>query len=434
MAAPTSTTPAPGRHRPRSLTVFAAAFIAGAAAAVGVNRVLDVQLAQRKPQVECEPIFVALRSLPQGTPVTVWDVALKDWPKAMLPATALRATDSFEGCVLRHAIREGQPILGVQLVRAEPGTGHGPATVAGEAFIAPVPAAPPVERQATTQPDLWTPAETVTPPAASDVAATHPAAPTTPPTEAVQETAEPEDSTPNGAGASTEETATAEVNAEPAAAASTLASQLPVAPSPVDIDPPAAEQPTLAAVPQAASETTEAVATDVSTMPSVMKQDDVRDAVTPAQPSQGARYLVVPERIALQADTSFTSPRPTPTHSASHPQPPNPPAASQATAAPSAQVRQASKPSPAARSSQQQQQQTQAQTRRGGQRPVAPQARSPQRSATPQVKGQPQSATPPAQPLWGGLFPNVSAGIDAMGASWQRMRTGEQPTGDARSR
>ena len=133
-------TPSPTatRHRPKSLTVFAAAFIAGAAAAVGVNRVLDVHLAQRRPQVECEPIFVALRPLPQGASVTVWDVALKDWPKAMLPSSALRAGDSFDGFVLRHAVREGQPLLAAQLIRS----GQTPqASVAGESFIAPAPAA-----------------------------------------------------------------------------------------------------------------------------------------------------------------------------------------------------------------------------------------------------------------------------------------------------
>ena len=109
--------PAPVRHRPRTTTVFVAAFVAGAAAAVGLNRALDVHLAQAKPQVECEPIFVALRSLPQGSPVTVWDVALRDWPKAMLPTTALRVTDSFEGCLLKYPLREGQPLLAAQLVR-----------------------------------------------------------------------------------------------------------------------------------------------------------------------------------------------------------------------------------------------------------------------------------------------------------------------------
>ena len=111
-------TPVPARHRPKTLTVFAAAFIAGAGVAVGVNRALDVHLAQSKPQVECEPIFVALRSLPQGSPVTVWDVALRDWPKAMVPSTALKSSDTFEGLLLRHPLREGQPLLSVQLIRA----------------------------------------------------------------------------------------------------------------------------------------------------------------------------------------------------------------------------------------------------------------------------------------------------------------------------
>lgn len=55
-------------HRPKAITVFAAAFIAGAVAAVALNRALDVHLAQSKPQVESEPIFVALRSLPAGAP------------------------------------------------------------------------------------------------------------------------------------------------------------------------------------------------------------------------------------------------------------------------------------------------------------------------------------------------------------------------------
>ena len=52
-------------QRPKASTVFAAAFLAGAAAAVGVNRALDVHMAQNVPQVESESIFVALRSLPK---------------------------------------------------------------------------------------------------------------------------------------------------------------------------------------------------------------------------------------------------------------------------------------------------------------------------------------------------------------------------------
>jgi Flp pilus assembly protein CpaB len=105
-------------QRPKASTVFAAAFLAGAAAAVGVNRALDVHIAQNVPQVESEPIFVALRTLPEGSPITIYDVALRDWPVAMLPATALRSNATFDGFVLRHPLHEGQPILSLQLAKS----------------------------------------------------------------------------------------------------------------------------------------------------------------------------------------------------------------------------------------------------------------------------------------------------------------------------
>lgn len=111
--------PSAKRHRPATPTVFGAAFVAGAVAAFGINSFFDAHVARTRPQVESEPIFVALRSLPQGAPVTVWDVALRDWPRAMLPDAALRAEDRFEGLILRHPLREGQPLLSVQLAPPE---------------------------------------------------------------------------------------------------------------------------------------------------------------------------------------------------------------------------------------------------------------------------------------------------------------------------
>lgn len=146
------------RQRPSGLTVFLSAFVAGAVVSFGINHFVDSQLAQNRPQVECEPIFVALRSLPQGAPVTVWDVALKDWPLAMLPTSALRADNSFEGMILRYPLREGQPLLAVQLARApsEPGTimSH------VESFSTPTPATD--RRTAVAEGDSWLPAPTAT--------------------------------------------------------------------------------------------------------------------------------------------------------------------------------------------------------------------------------------------------------------------------------
>ena len=164
-------------HRPKASTVFAAAFLAGAAAAVAVNRAFDVHLAQSVPQVESEAIFVAIRSLPKGSPVNIYDVALKPWPTAMMPASAMRADATFKNMVLRHPVQEGQPILSLQLAYAEPEpqqqfvsdrpASHGTkllsrnsqsAPNATPAFVpysttAPIPVAPASNKQASHQPE-----------------------------------------------------------------------------------------------------------------------------------------------------------------------------------------------------------------------------------------------------------------------------------------
>ncbi|MBU6275438.1 MAG: hypothetical protein KGQ61_02265 [Planctomycetes bacterium] len=95
--------------------MFAAALVAGAAVALGVNRLLELHLERQRPQVEREAIFVALRSLPGGSAVTVWDVALKPWPRAMIPTTAIRSIESYDGLTARQPLREGLPLLASQL-------------------------------------------------------------------------------------------------------------------------------------------------------------------------------------------------------------------------------------------------------------------------------------------------------------------------------
>lgn len=429
-----TTSPTAIRHRPKSLTVFAAAFIAGAAAAVGVNRVLDVHLAQRRPQVECEPIFVALRPLPQGASVTVWDVALKDWPKAMLPSSALRAGDSFDGFVLRHAVREGQPLLAVQLIRSGPTP---QASVAGESFIAPAPAAAAAAPNSTsTQADPWMPAESLAPPATTPVARTKsvvapPAPAIEPPAQAVTSTPTPiapkpmtPAPTPMAVAAAEPAASTpaadlaAAPSAEPARAAAAIAAtpeptpaeptavaaaRQPIPPSPTDIDPPTPRRPSIAVADPNDDAMEEAVATDVQSMPSVMTSAGQSAGQSGGRSSAAAgdagRYLVVPERIALQADTSFTTPRP---------EPPGPPAVKAATRQPSRTPAPPAGQPPARRSQQPPRgQQASGQPARGQQQP---------QSQQPATAEQPRT--------WSGMFPNVAAGIEAMGGSWQRSRSG----------
>lgn len=450
-SAQTNSTAPTRSHRPRAITVFAAAFVAGAAAAVGVNRALDVRLAQSKPRVESEAIFVALRSLPQGAPVTVWDVALRDWPKAMMPASALRASDTFSGHVLKHPLREGQPLLSIQLAP----TGQG-AQPAAEPTTFPPPAAytnastPVVPR---TEGDLWSPAEPVTaratpstqqpaPQAVSPVAvqpveamptttsiasapsiepsiAAAPAAtPTQPP---AQDTVSPQEPSAPTEPSPVEPTATVAAADGPAMAADTtepsstssddgaaVAAEAEVADSPT----PAAEPvsaPATVSQPQAGPEAT--AAADVAPPPAPL----AAAPPTPAAPVNSPRprhlrYLVVPESIAVQADASFAARPAAPEQAVTEPTQTAPQNASRSG---SNAVRPLPSTTTAGRSGQ------------GRSSQSGPQGKTPQRQgrqAQPASPGSPGNAAP--QPRLGAvMFPNLSAGISVI----EGQIRGDQP-------
>jgi hypothetical protein len=335
----------------------------------------------------------------------------------MLPTSALRAGDAFEGCVLRHAIREGQPLLAVQLVRS--GSGEGP--TATEAFVpaVPAPAHPTAETSASA--DLWTPAESVpsqpapAAPAPAKVATTTtpvtvdaaPAPVSEPPAAAVaaEVAPAPEQTTEEAAVVAppaSEPTVVAVPEPTTAEVASTLTdSQAPTAPSP-------ATQPAAPTPSGVDDDASEAIVTDVASMPSVMAAPTTTGtAATRPATNDAGRFLVVPERIAMQADTSFTTPRP---------QPPGPPP----TARTAPQARTRTQPRPTAP--------------RTGQ--VAPQQQAPAK-VQPQQRPQPQQSprggqTSAAAKGWGGMFPNVAAGIEALGSPWQRGRSaaGQPQRGD----
>ena len=424
-SAQTNSTAPTRSHRPRAITVFAAAFVAGAAAAVGVNRALDVRLAQSKPRVESEAIFVALRSLPQGAPVTVWDVALRDWPKAMMPASALRASDTFSGHVLKHPLREGQPLLSIQLAP----TGQG-AQPAAEPTTFPPPAAytnastPVVPR---TEGDLWSPAEPV---AAQATPSTQQLAPTAVSPAVSPVAVQPVEATPPTTSIAIAPSIEPSLAAAPAAtptqlpAQDTVSPQEPSAPTePAPIEPtatvaaadgpamatdtteaePAAEPvsaPSTAPQPQAGPEGTAAV--DVAPPPAPLA------AVPPTPPTPvniprptHLRYLVVPESIATQADASF----------AARPAAPEQPVAEPTQTAPQTASRSGSnavRPLPSTTSADR--------SGQGRSSQSGPQGKTPQRQgrqAQPASPGTPGNAAP--QPRLGSvMFPNLSAGISVI--------------------
>jgi hypothetical protein len=304
--------------------VFATAFVAGAAVAFCLNLALDIHLAQAKPQVESEPIFVALRGLPQGAQVTVWDVGLRDWPKAMVPGTAMRPNDSLEGLIVRHPLREGQPVLSVQLGRAVTGDG-------GQlANVIPLERPPVVASIPLPAYDIWSeetaPATIASaapeaprrrsedgsadaPPAAESVAAVPAAVPSNPP--------------------ASESTPVAAITPSPAIPESTLAEapaapQTPTVAEPAFAAPVEADEQQVVSVLPAGSPVVEedsvpVASPSVSQKPSPLTETASQVATAPeaarkraAQPSGKRpsfnRYLVVPERIAMQADAMTERP------------------------------------------------------------------------------------------------------------------------------
>jgi len=309
-------------HKPKALTVFVAAFVAGAAAAVGLNRALDVRLAQSKPHVESESIFVTLHSLPQGSPVTVWDVALREWPKAMLPTTAMRATDSFEGVVLRHPIREGQPLLSVQLVQAQTLDTRQFAqdTAIDSASIVSgptVPAARIVAKSPRASEDLWpdaTPPKTVVLPVQSLPSVAEPSqqtlakppAPAPAPVAPVQVAIQPPlDALPAldaiAVPTLAESVLDLETILEPIAAAISA----PLLSSPPESSPPASTS--IFSTPSTDLEPL------ISTAPTpTLAPTPTAKTLAEKSRSRVTRYLVVPESIASAADVSFVWPAPQP--------------------------------------------------------------------------------------------------------------------------
>jgi len=404
-SAQTNSTAPTRSHRPRAITVFAAAFVAGAAAAVGVNRALDVRLAQSKPRVESEAIFVALRSLPQGAPVTVWDVALRDWPKAMMPASALRASDTFSGHVLKHPLREGQPLLSIQLAP----TGQG-AQPSAEPTTFPPPAAytnastPVVPR---TEGDLWSPAEPV---AAQATPSTQQPTPQAVSPVAVQ----PVEASPPTASIAIAPAIEPSLATAPIAtptqlpAQDTVSEQEPSAPTePAPVESTAtvatADGPAMPTDTNEPTETTEpTAAADVASPPVPIAAAPPTPAAPVSSPRPShLRYLVVPESIAVQADASFAARPVAPEQAVTEPTQTAPQTASRSG---SNAVRPLPSTTSAERSGQ------------GRSSQSGPQGKTPQRQgrqAQPASPGTPGNAAP--QPRLGTvMFPNLSAGISVI--------------------
>ncbi|HEY2839959.1 MAG TPA: Flp pilus assembly protein CpaB [Pirellulales bacterium] len=111
--------------RPKSLLLLALALACGLIAAIGINQVM----ANRSLQPEAEhgemtPIFIALRDVGLGDPLTPLVLKLEEWPKSKVPPGAMTKLEDIEGRRARTKFFAGEPIIdGKLFAKGEQGSG-----------------------------------------------------------------------------------------------------------------------------------------------------------------------------------------------------------------------------------------------------------------------------------------------------------------------
>lgn len=99
--------------RPKSLVLLALALGCGLVASIGISQVLD---GTKPAAVETSPIYVALKNINVGDPVTEQTVSLEEWPTDKIPVGAVSKWDDLEERRPRSTIYQGEPILDSKLL------------------------------------------------------------------------------------------------------------------------------------------------------------------------------------------------------------------------------------------------------------------------------------------------------------------------------
>jgi len=111
--------------RPKSILLLVLALACGLVAAIGINQVMANR--SQEPGVahgEMEPIFIALRDVGLGDPITPEVLKLEDWPKSKIPSGALVRLEDIDGRRARTKFFAGEPIIDAKLfAKGEQGSG-----------------------------------------------------------------------------------------------------------------------------------------------------------------------------------------------------------------------------------------------------------------------------------------------------------------------
>jgi pilus assembly protein CpaB len=83
--------------RPKSLMLLLLALGCGLVASIGISQVMDARNRNAAPEVEKEPIYVALKDIKVNEPLSEKNLKLEDWPKEKIPSDAVRDLKDIQG-------------------------------------------------------------------------------------------------------------------------------------------------------------------------------------------------------------------------------------------------------------------------------------------------------------------------------------------------
>lgn len=97
--------------RAKSILLLLLALGCGLVASIGITQVMATRQAAGPGPVETESIFVAMKDIAMGDPLTAQMVKLEPWPKDKIPAGALTRLEDIEGRRPKGPIPAGSPIV-----------------------------------------------------------------------------------------------------------------------------------------------------------------------------------------------------------------------------------------------------------------------------------------------------------------------------------
>src|SRR6185295_9261041 len=107
----------------RSISVLLLALVFGATAAVATNRIRGSSSSGNVPTV---PVVMAAVEIPRGTKISANMLALRDWPKDMVPELAINSIEEAEDNISLMHIPPGDLVLSAKLAGKNSGRGLAP--------------------------------------------------------------------------------------------------------------------------------------------------------------------------------------------------------------------------------------------------------------------------------------------------------------------